>query len=73
MLVGINGSYNCGTRKARALALVQLLTSIAAQIHNMLLFVMVRRLSGMYLMYILAEATINLPWGDEITYNAKTT
>ena len=68
---GRHGSYNCGTRKARAKGTCSVTnfditeTQFAALQDG--------KTVEWYVYDVpLAEATINLPWGDEITYNAKT-
>ena len=66
-----HGSYNCGTRKARAKGTCSVTnfniteTQYAAILDG-------KKVEWYVFDVPLAEATINLPWGDEITYNAKT-
>ena len=68
---GRHGSYNCGTRKARAKGTCSVTNFNITETQ----FAAIRdgKKVEWYVFDVpLAEATINLPWGDEITYNAKT-
>ena len=68
---GRHGSYNCGTRKARAKGTCSVTnfniteTQYAAILDG-------KKVEWYVFDVPLAEQTINLHWGDEITYNAKT-
>jgi len=68
---GRHGSYNCGTRKARAKGTCSVTNFNITETQ----YAAIRdgKKVEWYVFDVpLAEATINLPWGDEITYNAKT-
>ena len=68
---GRHGSYNCGTRKARAKGTCSVTNYNITETQ----YAAIRdgKKVEWYVFDVpLAEATINLPWGDEITYNAKT-
>ena len=70
-MAGRHSSYNCGTRKARAKGTCSLTNFNITETQ----YAAIRdgKKVEWYVFDVpLAEATINLPWGDEITYNAKT-
>ena len=66
-----HGSYNCGTRKARAKGTCSVTNFDITEYQ----YTAIRegKTVEWYVFNVpLAETTINLPWGDEISYNAKT-
>ena len=68
---GRHGSYNCGTRKARNKGTCSVTNFNITETQ----YTAIREGKKVewYVFDVpLAEATINLPWGDEIKYNAKT-
>ena len=66
-----HGSYNCGTRKARAKGTCSV-TNFDITEYQFTALVQGKTVEWYVFDVPLAEATINLPWGEEITYNAKT-
>ena len=70
-LKGRHSSYNCGTRKARAKGTCSL-TNFDITEYQYAAIRDGKRVEWYVFDVPLAEATVNLPWGEEITYNAKT-
>ena len=68
---GRHGSYNCGTRKARAKGTCSV-TNFDITEYQFTALRQGKTVEWYVFDVPLAEATINLPWGEEITYNAKT-
>ena len=68
---GRHGSYNCGTRKARAKGTCSV-TNFNITETQYAAIVTGKKVEWYVFDVPFAEATLNLPWGDEITYNAKT-
>ena len=66
-----HGSYNCGTRKARAKGTCSV-TNFDITEYQFTALCQGKTVEWYVFDVPLAEATINLPWGEEITYNAKT-
>ena len=66
-----HGSYNCGTRKARAKGTCSV-TNFDITEYQFTALRQGKTVEWYVFDVPLAEATINLPWGEEITYNAKT-
>ena len=66
-----HGSYNCGTRKARAKGTCSV-TNFDITEYQFTALRQGKTVECDVFDVPLAEATINLPWGEEITYNAKT-
>ena len=68
---GRHGSYNCGTRKARAKGTCSLTNYDITEYQ----YTAIREGKSVE-WYVFdvppAEATVDLPWGKQITYNAKT-
>ena len=70
-LKGRHSSYNCGTRKARAKGTCSL-TNFDITEYQYAAIRDGKKVEWYVFDVPLAEATVNLPWGEEITYNAKT-
>ena len=66
-----HGSYNCGTRKARAKGTCSV-TNFDITEYQFTALVQGKTVEWYVFDVPLAETTVNLPWGDEISYNAKT-
>ena len=66
-----HGSYNCGTRKARAKGTCSV-TNFDITEYQYTAIREGKTVEWYAFDVPLAETTINLPWGDEISYNAKT-
>ena len=66
-----HGSYNCGTRKARAKGTCSV-TNFDITEYQFTALRQGKTVEWYVFDVPLAETTINLPWGDEISYNAKT-
>ena len=68
---GRHGSYNCGTRKAREKGTCSL-TNFEITEYQYAAIRAGKKVEWYVFDVPLAETTINLPWGDEIKYDAKT-
>ena len=66
-----HGSYNCGTRKARAKGTCSV-TNFDITEYQFTALRQGKTVEWYVFDVPLAETTVNLPWGDEISYNAKT-
>ena len=66
-----HGSYNCGTRKARAKGTCSV-TNFDITEYQFTALVQGKTVEWYVFDVPLAETTVNLPWGDEISYNDKT-
>ena len=66
-----HGSYNCGTRKARAKGTCSV-TNFDITEYQFTALRQGKTVEWYVFDVPLAETTINLPWGDEIKYDAKT-
>ena len=70
-LKGRHSSYNCGTRKARAIGTCSVTNYDITE--SQYAAIREGKKVEWYVFDVpLAEATINLPWGESVTYNAKT-